>query len=41
VFGDFFELWELIGGPEIGLRREFVSTVRLHSNDDEQGPVPW
>jgi hypothetical protein len=36
--GGIARSWELIGGPEIGLRREVVSTVRQRHQDPGEGP---
>jgi hypothetical protein len=37
ALGGIARSWELIGGPQIGLRREVVTTVRRHSHDDDAG----
>jgi hypothetical protein len=37
ALGGIARSWELIGGPQIGLRREVVTTVRRHSHDDAGG----
>ncbi len=35
ALGGIARSWELIGGPQIGLRREVVSTVRNHSHEGD------